>query len=269
MAIEPELMRSCILEAMRQMQRAQTWPQYELLKGAVAGVAQQRDLPVDVSSPFGGATQVGLRQEDLRCFREMIWSLVVEGLVTIGVNDANPQWPWLSLTEYGEKYAKEGQVTPYDPDGYLKSLTEVGVLDPMERRYIPQALAAFRKGLPDASAVMIGAASEHLLIRLGDEIEQKDASVATVMHAKLEGNVLPLLREVRLYFEARRTKLPRPLQEGLGTTFVGVADLIRVTRNDAGHPRLEPVSREQVFVNLQLFPRYRTWVLGAIYALPL
>lgn len=58
-------------------------------------------------------------------------------------------------------------------------------------------------------------------------------------------------------------------RSSLGTTFTCVADFTRATRNDAGHPRLEPVSREQVFTNLHLFPRYRARVVEAVDTLPL
>lgn len=116
---------------------------------------------------------------------------------------------------------------------------------------------------------MLGAASEHLLILLGEAIAQADPSAASTMEAKLAGNALPLLSELRRYFEGHVRQLPRPVREGLGTTFAGVANLIRATRNDAGHPRLDSVTREQVFANLQLFPQYRTWVVDAIAALPL
>ena len=49
-----------------------------------------------------------------------------------------------------------------------------GICNEIERRYLSQASAAFRADLPDAAAVMLGAASEHLLLQLGAAIENAD-----------------------------------------------------------------------------------------------
>ncbi len=70
--------------------------------------------------------------------------------------------------------------------------------------------------------------------------------------------------------EPRRAKLvARPLVEGFETTFLGVANVIRTSRNDAGHPALPQVDRDQAFVLLRLLPAYRRWVYGVIDSLPL
>lgn len=260
--IESELMRSCILEALRREPKTQ----YVNLKLRTAVVAAERELPIKHGTSIGRIVygQTSLRLEDERRFRETVWALVIEGIIAQGSNEASPAWPFLSLSEYGEEYLADSAPTPYDPSDYFARLQSTGPLDSIEERYLPQALATFRKGLPDASAVMLGAVSEHLLILLAESITNNDPAVASVMTEKLTGNALPLLRELRLYFEGRLSELPRNLKEGVGTTFSGIATLIRVARNDAGHPRLEVVSREQAFTNLQLFPHYRQWVMDAI-----
>jgi hypothetical protein len=117
---------------------------------------------------------------------------------------------------------------------------------------------------------MLGAASEHLMIRLAQAVEAADRATATVARKKIEGSALGLLSFLHDYFGKRRKSLPRALADELDTTFGGIAGLIRVTRNDAGHPtRGRPVSRDQAFVNLQLFPSYRAWVVQAVKTLPL
>jgi len=116
---------------------------------------------------------------------------------------------------------------------------------------------------------MLGAASEHLILRLANEIADADANIAASLRAKLRGNALPIQVEVRKYFDLYRAKLPRDLQESVGTTFSAIADSIRIARNEAGHPVFPAMTREQVFVNLQLFPLYRRWVIGASKCLPI
>ena len=66
----------------------------------------------------------------------------------------------------------------------------------------------------------------------------------------------------------RRKALPRRLQETLVTTFVGVASVIRASRNDAGHPALPHVERDDAFILLRLFPTYRHWVYAGFASCP-
>ena len=241
--------------------------QYLNLKTATAGVAGHRGYPVE-PQPHGRPAV--LLREDERRFFETVHALIQEGVLVPGLNEDNDHWPFLSLTEYGEDVVRAGRIVPHDTEGYLRAMAQVRPLDPVEERYMPQALEAFRRNLADASAAMLGSASEHLLIQLGEAVESKDPANATAVKAKLDGPALGLLTYLQAYFIGRRNSLPRPLRETLDTTFAGIASLIRITRNDAGHPALGgPVSRDQAFVNLQLFPAYRTWVLSVIDLLPI
>jgi hypothetical protein len=99
MAIERELMRSCLLEAMRRNPRTQ----YENLKLDVGVVAAERGLDVH---DWNG--RKSLRPEDHRRLLEMIWALITEGVMTVGF-EHNESWPFVSLTEYGEQHVKGGQ----------------------------------------------------------------------------------------------------------------------------------------------------------------
>jgi hypothetical protein len=257
--IDVEVMRSCILEGLRREPRTQ----YRMLERKTAEVARERGLAVRANH------ETHLDPQDLRRFREMVWTLVIEGVIAIGMNDANDEWPWLSLSEYGEAVVVGEPVSPYDQNEYLNALTAEAPLDDIERSYITQALGAFRHNLPDAAAVMLGAASEHLMIYLGERVAQTDQGEAAPAQRALDGSALQLLRWLHEYFDARKARLERRLREDLNTTFSGIAATIRNSRNDAGHPALEPVGRGQVFVNLELFIPYRTWVIRAANALPL
>jgi hypothetical protein len=256
MSLTPELLRNCVLEALKRNPPEQ----YLNLQIATAGVVGERGYPVQ-QQPHGRPPM--LLREDERRFREAVWSLIIEGVLVIGMDDSNNQWPFLSLSEYGEEVVAAGRILPHDTEGYLQGLAEVQPLDEVEERYLPQALEALRRNLPDAAALMLGAASEHLLIRLGQAIEANDQANAPAVRGKLEGPALGLLAFLQDYLTKRRHSLPRDLRETMDTTFGGIASFIRVTRNDAGHPAIgQPVDRDQAFVALRLFPMYRSWVLS-------
>jgi hypothetical protein len=262
MSLTPELMRSCLLEALKRDPRTQ----YVSLQAVTATVAAEHGYPVQ-SQPYNRPP--GLHLDDQRRFREAVWALIIEGVLVIGLNDDNNHWPFLSLSEYGEEVVQAGRILPHDTEGYLKALVTAQPLDDVEKRYLPQALEAFRRNLPDAVALMLGAASEHLIIQLAEAVEAKDPVSAAAVRKKLDGPALGLLLFLQDHFVKRRKSLPRGLSETLDTTFGGIGNLIRVTRNDAGHPTIgRPVDRDQAFVALQLFPSYRSWVLSVTKLLP-
>lgn len=260
-AIERELLRSAMLESLRR----QPPQQYVNFQHHVARVLADRGLPVEEQ---GYGREPALRRIDDRRFREILWQLINQGILVQGLDSSNPQWPFLSLTEWGEEYVKGGGADVYDPDGYLAALNETHPLDDVERRYLAQAAAAFRADLADAAAVMLGGASEHLLLTLAHAIVEADPSATKVKEA-IAAPALTLLREVHSYLTTRRKSLPRRLQETLDTTFLGLASVIRTSRNDAGHPALPDVERDDAFVLLRLFSTYREWVFRAIAELPL
>lgn len=258
-AIERELLRNAMLESLRRQQPQQ----YVNFQHYVARVLADRGLPVD-----GHPHEPVLRRIDDRRFREILWQLINQGVLVQGVDSSNPQWPFLSLTEWGEEYVRGDGADVYDPDGYLSALDDAHPLDDIERRYLAQAAAAFRADLADAAAVMLGAASEHLLLTLAQALVHHDPSAAKLKKA-IDAPALMLLRETQAYLTPLRKKLSRRLSETLDTTFLGVASIIRSSRNDAGHPALQHLERDDAFVVLRLYPSYRSWVYRLIGELPL
>jgi hypothetical protein len=261
--IQGEVLRDAMLESLREREPTQ----YVNFKMHVAAVLQRRGLPVD-----GGMHGLDpqLRRIDERRFREIVWQLIIQGVLVQGMDASNEQWPWLSLSEWGQQYVQSDGADVYDPDGYLRALNEDHALDAIERRYLSQASAAFRADLTDAAAVMVGAASERLLLLLADAIVENDATAAAAKVKKArDGPALKLLNEIQRYLQPRRKGLSRALAENFETTFLGVAGVIRASRNDAGHPQLSQVDRDQAFVVLRLFQVYRRWVYRVIASLPI
>ena len=73
--------------------------------------------------PYLGGKQF-LEAGDETLIVEVIWSMVVQGLLVPGFNDSNQSYPFLRLTEYGKNCVKEDRILPHDPDGYLKFVTQ-------------------------------------------------------------------------------------------------------------------------------------------------
>jgi len=200
--------------------------------------------------------------------REVIWELIIQGILTPGYNDNNPNLPFLRLTDWGRQCVDAEQVVPYDRDGYLSRLHEkCPDLERLAEDYITEALECFRRGCLRAAPVMLGVASEHIVLRLMDGFHDsiEDQNRKTVYAKRMQD--LSIKRRFD-YFREQLSKavsdLPAELRDALDINLEGIFTLLRYARNETGHPTVRDVPREQVFVNFGLFIPYCERVHGLI-----
>ncbi|MGO9270303.1 MAG: hypothetical protein ACLQOO_08640 [Terriglobia bacterium] len=209
------------------------------------------------------AGQAGtLSFEDTAKVHEVIWDLIVQRVLTVG-SKMSCGWPFLSLTEFGKKIIKDQRWSPYDPDGYLRELTDkaprVGKRCEM---YIAEALTSFRGGAYLATSVMLGAASEGSMLDLFDRYHDAMAKGGLHEHSGYQEKLRKAhsfyekYKVFHRYFEAAKAKLPGNLGEDLDGQMDGVLNLIRNYRNEAGHPTGTKIERMGAFRNLVLFIEY-------------
>jgi len=199
----------------------------------------------------------------------MIWELIIQGILVPGINESNPHYPFCKLTEYGKLVVDRGEPLPYDPDGYLEFLdSEIPTVDSEIKVYVTESLHAYRYGLVLASAVTLGAASEKAFNLLHEAVANAITSnpeeKRTIENLK---NILSIKRRydgVKEIITKNKSKYPRDISEVLETNLDGIFHLIRVTRNDAGHPKGKVIKRQIAFVNLQLFVPYCKTIYGLI-----
>jgi hypothetical protein len=102
---------------------------------------------------YGSGSDKYMPSNDREKVRQIIWEFILEGILTIGRDEANPNFPFVSITEHGKVVLKEGETLPYDPDGYLRKLkTEIPSLNPIIEIYVSESLQAYLKGLMFSSA---------------------------------------------------------------------------------------------------------------------
>ena len=65
-----------------------------------------------------------------------------------------------------------------------------------------------------------------------------------------------IYEEIDKKLDPIREQLPSELRDSLGTELTGIFQLVRRTRNDAGHPTGVRIEREEAYALLQLFPTY-------------
>ncbi len=190
-----------------------------------------------------------------------VWSLVAQGLAYIDYSQPAPENWKLFLTESGRAAARDEEINPDSSGDYLKRFDErVPKASDTVKQYAREALTTYSARCYLASAVMLGAASEAAFIEMalsfGAWLPDPQSSKFIDLIKNPRSNYIAKFSEFRKQIEPNRKNLPDDLADGMTLTLDSVLDLLRIYRNEAGHPTGKKVSREDAFINLQMFARY-------------
>lgn len=211
-----------------------------------------------------------LHPGDETLLMEVIWSLIIQGVLVPGFNDSNPNLPFVRLTEYGRHCVQEQRILPHDPDGYLREFREaIPGVDTTISDCVSECLQCYIRGLYRAAAVMLGAASEQAVLLLIESCAQSIGDQPRRERFLTEIERAQSIFKKFQIFQTRlagvRANLPKEMRENLDSLLQGVFDLIRNSRNDAGHPALGGrVSRDDMYSHLRLFLPYCERIYGLI-----
>jgi hypothetical protein len=191
---------------------------------------------------------------------EALWGLVGEGLAYIdkvGQGSSTDNWRWRASAR-GIKAATTGRWEPHDPDGYLRRLrrAEPGV-DAFALVYLEEALRAFNAQCFLASSVMLGVASERVVNELAVSMVQSFGPSAEKLRKAVENpraSQSARFEEARKLLDSHRGRVPEGLADSLSLD--AVTDLLRLTRNDAGHPTGTKIDYDTAYTHLQMAAAY-------------
>jgi hypothetical protein len=203
------------------------------------------------------------------------WSLVADGIIAPGMRQyidvpqgavyrgGGDQYSISSVyvTEFGKRFLAErrDQPTPLEGERYRKAVTE-RMPDASEVivRYVDEAMATYESRHHLAATVLIGVAAEEVAERLYralgahlDETRQK--SFEETMHRK-RGSATEKLEQFTRTFKAHQADLDESLRRRIDTYLVYLVNVLKLSRDDAGHAQVARVDREVAFMMLVSFP---------------
>ena len=79
------------------------------------GVAQSR-------RSFSHGASAQLHPKDSEIVLEIVWDLFRQGIITLGLDAANPGWPWLRLSGFGERALQQSPPRFYDRPGFHEKI---------------------------------------------------------------------------------------------------------------------------------------------------
>src|SRR5271155_5779351 len=97
-----------------------TYPptQYAHLKIGIAQALQVRENR-PATPHFGYPADSALEAADAEMFLELFWDLFRQGIITLGMNDSNPEFPWFRVTALGLRVSQgEDGYFVHDVSGY-------------------------------------------------------------------------------------------------------------------------------------------------------
>jgi hypothetical protein len=198
-----------------------------------------------------------LHTNDAELVREVVWDLFRQGLITLGKDSSwNTGWPHFRLSRFGAKILQTQ--SPYrfhDTTSYLSIVKrEVPDISDDAVTYLDEAVAAFYADCLLASSVMLGVAAEAEFLRLVDVATTSATHGAKFAAVLKEQVVRPKITKFHAALKPLiPTFQPKKDFEELDTNFTLIQSVLRISRNEAGHPTATRIEREQVYVNLQMF----------------
>ena len=256
-----EELRPLVLEAINI--RSHSSFQIVDLINSVEELARKKGLYPQVTQykVVGASSTRYMPREDREKVRQIIWFLILEGVLVPGSDEYNASLPFLRVTDYGRKCLEAGQILPHDPEGYIEKLRQqVPGIDETIVIYVTEALQTFLRGNFLASAVMLGVASERAILLLIEafmnSISNPEKRRKIQKKTEQTFSILKRFELFRKNIEPLKNVLRNRVADDLEIILDGIFNLIRITRNDAGHPTGKKIDRTQAFANLRLFIPY-------------
>ena len=228
--------------------------QYHYLKIGVGKALDKYDnLPPKPPSSYPADS--ALTEEDAETLREVFWDLFRQGILTLGKDEINNTFPFFRVTSYGAKAVREGDIYFISDTTIFEQRvkSEIPNIDDISILYLKESFQAFRSGCLISSAVMLGVAAEHLFQLLLDQLESNPKQSPRFSIVFQQRTILPKIEKFKNIIVADKASFPKDVQESFDTQFLGIQSIIRIYRNESGHPTGRVIDREQAFVNLRLF----------------
>jgi hypothetical protein len=251
-----EEIREAVIDILMNRSNSGDMPrQFSTLVDKVRFVFGQRSARLGLI--FDPARPPQMHPYDAEFVREVFWDLFRQGFITLGMDSSNNAgWPWFKLSHFGkEALQSQSPFRFHNRESFLSMIkAEVPDISANALIYLDEAVAAFYAECLLASSVMLGVASEAEFLHLLDVACANTTHGATFAPIQRKPFIRTQIIEFRKLIKPLIPLLPKNATEDLETNLDMIQSVLRIARNDAGHPsKMAPLRREQVYVWLQLF----------------
>ncbi len=178
------------------------------------------------------------------------------GYLAWGYNLDNPSAPFFHITNKASKVIQKINRDPSNPRGYLEHLYTSANLNPISKSYIEEGLQCFVSTHYKASAVMVGAAAEAVILNLREKLLSKLSDQGISANSNLTSwQIKSVLKGLKGYFDNEASHFQLSLKEEYEAYWPAFTQQIRAVRNEVGHPSsVDPITEDLVHASFLIFP---------------
>jgi len=200
-------------------------------------------------------------RSDVLVLHEILWNLLLQGVLAPGKNSLNLHLPFVHVTEHGARCLEEGAILAHDPDGYVARLRSYGTQEDVTE-IAREAILCYLAGRHAATAVLLARSTAAVLRQLRDELvrtgSQQGRGTRSLTAAASPDDVLRAVRRALL-----GRSLPAPSAELQNAQFSAASALLDAdAAPDAG--RLPPADPDRVLAYVLLFPEFCQFAYTAL-----
>jgi len=189
-------------------------------------------------------------------FSQAFWELIARRLIFVG-GDRTFSNCRVLLTERGQRAADGEEFNPDHPARYMERLLAAapGTSD-TTKQYLKEALKSYEQECFVASSVMLGVAAEDTTLDVAASFVAWQGKPAKNLKDILENPnrfYVYKLQEFEKRLTAAKGAIPSNLSENIELNITAILQIIRLTRNDAGHPTGKRVAPEDCYQNLVIY----------------
>lgn len=190
---------------------------------------------------------------------QAMWHCIRKGWAYLYMDQPNHQHWFLAITEEGEAILKDGEYDVRNAQGYLKKLgSETPEIATVALMYLEESLRSFSAENYLASTVMLGVSVEAVFYETADSFVKwtPDASGEKLKELldKKSYNYLQKFVEFQKRILPLKAQIPVDLTQNLDLNLNSILELIRIARNETGHPTGIRITRQAAQQYIILFP---------------
>jgi hypothetical protein len=189
-------------------------------------------------------------------FSQAFWELIARRLIFVG-GDRTFSNCRVWLTERGQRAANGEEFNPDDPAHYMERLLAASPrTSDTTKQYLKEALKSYEQECFLASSVMLGGAAEDTTLDVAASFVAWQGKPAKNLKEILENPrqfYVYKLQEFEKRLTAAKGTIPANLSENIELNITAILQIIRLTRNDAGHPTGKRIDRQECYQNLVIY----------------
>ena len=190
----------------------------------------------------------GQRAKNEKALKHVWNDLLRNGEISLGIGITNTSPSFFEVTNKGKETFEYLKKDPGNHQGYLEHLSKKAEIDYITKSYLDEALETYNADCFKAAAVMLGCASERLVLNLKEILIKKIKDKGENPSKKLRNRLISkIIDGIKYELNQKKEKFSNSLREKYEGNWLFLVHHIRITRNEAGHPiNIESIKKPEV-----------------------